>query len=70
MRYRLFFIDARVLPAQPVDLSRVMSVAFDSKDAAIERAREYVRRGSTVMRISGPEGFMMNHDEIISAISG
>ncbi len=69
MRYRVFFVDATPSPGRSSDVSGLMSVAFDSKDAAIERAREYVRRGSTVVRISGPEGFVMNQDDIISAIA-
>ena len=68
MRYRLFFVDARPLPGQSIDLSRLMSVAFDSKDAAFERAREYMKRGSTVVRISGPEGFLMDESEIVSVL--
>jgi hypothetical protein len=68
MRYRLFFVDARALPSQAVDLSRLMSVAFDSKDAAFERAREYIKRGSTIVRITGPEGFLMGEADIVSAL--
>jgi hypothetical protein len=68
MRYRLFFVDARALASQSVDMSRLMSVAFDSKDAAFERALEYVKRGSIVVRITGPEGFAMDQAEILSAI--
>jgi hypothetical protein len=68
MRYRLFFVDASPLPGQSVDLSRLMSVAFDSKDAAFERAREYIKRGSTIVRISGPEGFALGQADIVSAL--
>lgn len=62
MRYRLYFVDAKPPPGGSVDLSKLMSVAFDSEDAAIERAREYMRRGATVLRISGPEGFIKYFD--------
>jgi hypothetical protein len=68
MRYRLFFVDARALPGAGIDLSKLMSVAFDSKDAAFERAREYIKRGSTVVRITGPEGFLMSDADIVSAL--
>jgi hypothetical protein len=68
MRYRLFFVDPRALPGEGVDLSKLMSVAFDSKDAAFERAREYIKRGSTIVRITGPEGFLMTDADLVVAL--
>jgi hypothetical protein len=62
MRYRLYFVDVKPPPGESVDLSKLMSVAFDSKDDAMERAREYMRRGATVLRISGPDGFVEYFD--------
>jgi hypothetical protein len=68
MRYRLFFVDTKPLPGQSIDLSKLMSVAFDSQDAALERAREYIKRGSVVVRITGPEGFAMDQAGVVSAL--
>lgn len=62
MRYRLYFVNAKPPPGESVDLSKLMSVAFDSEDAAIERAREYMRQGATVLRINGPGGFVKYFD--------
>jgi len=62
MRYRLYFVDAKPPPGESVDPLKLMSVAFDSKDDAMERAREYMRRGATVLRISGPDGFVKYFD--------
>jgi len=62
MRYRLYYADAKPPPGQSIDLSKLMSVAFDSKDAAIERACEYMKRGATILRIDGPEGFVKYFD--------
>ncbi len=68
MRYRVFFVDTPPQEGQSVDLSRLMSVAFDSKDAAMERAFEYIRRGSTVVRITGPDGFLIDQAGVILAM--
>ncbi len=68
MRYRVFFVDAQPQGDQTIDLSKLMSVAFDSKDAAMERAFEYIRRGSTVVRITGPDGFLIDQAGVISAM--
>jgi hypothetical protein len=68
MRYRVFFVDAQSGEGQGIDLSKLMSVAFDSKDAAMERAFEYIRRGSAVVRITGPDGFLIDQAGVIAAL--
>lgn len=66
MRYRLYYVDAKPPQGQSIDMSKLMSVAFDSKEAAIERAGEYIERGAAILRINGPEGFVMNQADIDS----
>jgi hypothetical protein len=64
MRFRVYFSDVQSPSGQKLDMSKVLSVAFDTRESAIERACEYIKRGATILRIAGPQGFVMSQVDI------
>jgi hypothetical protein len=63
MQYKIFYTDVPLPPGRlKPDLSRLMPLVQDTRDAAIGTACALLARGAIVWRIEGPEKEMSRED--------
>lgn len=65
MTYKVFYTDVPLPHAMnKPDLSRLVPLPFPTRELAVEKAREMIKRGAIVWKIEGPEGFEMSREQV------
>jgi hypothetical protein len=67
MTYKVFYTDVP-LPhgmSKP-DLARLIPLQFATRELAVTKAREMIKRGAIVWKIEGPDGFEMSREQVES----
>jgi hypothetical protein len=68
MAYKVLYTDVALPPgvSQP-DFSKLIPLSFDTRDVAVKKACELIKRGAVVWKIEGPNGVEMTRAQIEEA---